>query len=713
MTGRSEVLARGLPSLLLAFSCAVGCAKPRTVFPRAPVILVSVDTLRADHLPAYGYRDVETPGLSALQKDSIVFDNALSPVPLTLPAHTSLFTGLLPYQHGVRDNIGYRLSPKTTTLASFLRRRGYSTGGAVSAFVLDHATGVAEGFDDYRDDVEMRASGEALGQVQRSGAATEELLETWIGERAPEAPFFAFLHLYEPHSPYDPPEPFRSRYAARPYDGEIAAADAVVARFLGFLKERRIYDRAIVVFLSDHGEGLGDHGEDEHGIFLYREELRVPLFVKLPGNARAGERIASPAGLVDVFPTVAALLGEKIPSPLAGEPLLAGGAPPGAERRLYAETLYPRLHFGWSDLASLTDGTYQYIEAPRPELYDWTKDPAEKNDLSAALPPAFRSMRTQLLATERPLQPPGAVDEETIKKLASLGYIASRAPDAASRDLPDPKDRIRTIGRLKEASRLAASRREDEAAALLRGLTAENPRMLEAWELLTRVLRQSGRPREALEALERADRLQPGTPQILAGLSDLSLEAGDFAKARAYARAAVAAGAADVAPLFAKIDLAAGDVPRARASALEAIAARSRDQMPLVLLAQIETAAGNLEAALAALRRADALGAGRPPVMDLEATRGDVLSRLGEEAAAERAFLAEIGAFPENLGAWSHLALLYASVGRHGEFTSLLSRMTAQVPGRRSLETAAHVCEIVGDTRSARAWRDRAKRNAP
>ena len=713
MTARSRVLAHGWTSFLLALSCAGGCAKPRAVFPRAPVILVSVDTLRADHLPAYGYRAVETPGLSALQKDSVVFDNALSPVPLTLPAHTSLFTGLLPFQHGVRDNIGYRLSPDANTLAGFLGQRGYSTGGAVSAFVLDHATGVAKGFDDYRDDVEMRASGEALGQVQRSGAATEERLETWIAGQPPDKPLFAFLHLYEPHSPYDPPEPFKSRYAARPYDGEIAAADAVVGRFIEYLKTKQIYDKAIVVFLSDHGEGLGDHGEDEHGIFLYREELRVPLFVKLPGNARAGERIGVPAGLVDVFPTVAALLGEKVPFALAGEPLLAGGAPPGAGRRLYAETLYPRLHFGWADLASLTDGTYQYIEAPRPELYDWTKDPAEKTDLSAGLPPAFRSMRAQLLATNRPLQPPGAADAETIKKLASLGYIASRSPDAAAKDLPDPKDRIRTLGLFREAAHLAAVHRESEAVALLRKLTAENPRMLEAWELLTRVLRRSGHPREALEALEHADRLQPGTPQILAGLSDLSLENGDLVKARKFAQAAIAAGATDVAPLSARIDLAAGDLAGARKEALEAIAARSRDQGPLVLLAEIEVAAGNLEAARAALRRADALGAGRPAVMGLEATRGDVLSRLGEEKAAEKAFLAEIGSFPENLDAWTHLALLHASSGREGEFRRLLSRMTAEVPGRASLETAARVCEIVGDKRAARAFRDRAGRNAP
>jgi arylsulfatase A-like enzyme/Flp pilus assembly protein TadD len=671
------------------------------------VILVSVDTLRADHLPAYGYREVETPSLDALQKDSVVFDNALSPVPLTLPAHASLFTGLLPYQHGVRDNVGYRLSPKTATLASFLRQRGYATGGAVSAFVLDHATGVAEGFASYRDDVEMRAPGEALGQVQRSGAVTEELLERWMGEQPPEKPLFAFLHLYEPHSPYDPPEPFKSRYATRPYDGEIAAADAIVGRFMSFLKSKRLYDKAIVVFLSDHGEGLGDHGEDEHGNFLYREELRVPLFVKLPGGSRAGERIGSPAGLVDVFPTVAALLGEKVPFTVAGEPLLAGGAQPGSGRRLYAETLYPRLHFGWSDLASLTDGQYQYIEAPRPELYDWTRDPGEKTDLSAGLPPAFRSMRAQLLATERPLQPPGAADAETIKKLASLGYLASRSPDATSRDLPDPKDGIRMVGRIREASHLIALHREDDAVALLRRLTNENPRMLEAWELLTRALRRSGRPREALEALERADRLQPGTPQILAGLSDLSLENGDLAKARSLAHAAVAAGATDVAPLFARIDLSAGDLARAREEALEAIAARGRDQGPLVLLAEIETKAGNLEAALVALRRADALRQSTHPMMNLEATRGDVLSRMGEEKAAEEAFAAEIKNFPENLDAWSRLALLYASAGRYADFRDLLSRMTVQVPGRNSLEAAVRVCEIVGDKKAARAWRDR------
>ena len=213
-------------------------------------------------------------------------------MPLTLPSHASLFTGLLPYQHGVRDNLGYRLGKDHPTLATRLKASGYATGAAISAIVLDRGTGIGEGFDFYDDAIEARESAQAIGQLQRSGDDTRRRLESWIGSRPSDGRLFAFFHLYEPHSPYDPPEPLKGRYRSNPYDGEVAAADAITGRFLDFLRERKIYDRALIVFLSDHGEGLGDHGEDEHGIFLYREAIRIPLFVKLPGGRRAGERVA-------------------------------------------------------------------------------------------------------------------------------------------------------------------------------------------------------------------------------------------------------------------------------------------------------------------------------------------------------------------------------------------------------------------------------------
>ncbi|HEV2064888.1 MAG TPA: sulfatase-like hydrolase/transferase, partial [Thermoanaerobaculia bacterium] len=494
-------------ALLLFFPA---CSRRPSVFPGAPVIVISVDTLRADHLPAYGATQVETPNLGALQRDSVVFDNAVTQVPLTLPSHVSLFTGLLPFQHGVRDNLGYRLSSALPTLASVLRSRGYTTGGAVSAIVLEHGTGIAKGFDFYDDEIEIREAGEPMGRVQRSGFQTERILQEWIAGVPRSKPFLAFLHLYEPHSPYEPPEPFRSRYASSPYDGEVATADAIVGRFLEFLKRRGIYERSCVVFLSDHGEALGEHGEDEHGILLYRATVQVPLFLKLPGSVHGGRRRSAPAQLTDVLPTLLSLLGEKPLPGLAGVPLWPE-RPEDPARSVYSETLYPRLHFGWSDLASLTDARYQYIEGPRPELYDWKNDPRELQNLAPGLPQPFRTMRIALERWNRPFQAPGASDPETVKKLASLGYIGAASPTAERASLPDPKDRIGTLDLLKNATRLISTHRDEEAVTLLRRVARENPLMLDVWEALARSLRRVGRPAEALEALRQVDRLSPAT----------------------------------------------------------------------------------------------------------------------------------------------------------------------------------------------------------
>jgi arylsulfatase A-like enzyme len=689
---------------------AAGCGKGgANVFPRAPVVVISIDTLRADHLPAYGYRGVETPALDALAKDGIVFENAVAQVPLTLPSHVTLFTGLNPFQHGVRDNSGYRLGKGSVTLAAFLRSRGYATGGAVSSIVLDHGSGVAEGFDFWEDGVESRDASETLGRVQRAGTETERLLEEWVGNLPADKPFLAFLHLYEPHTPYEPPEPFRARYAARPYDGEIAAADAVVGSFVAFLKQKALYDRALVVFLSDHGEGLSEHGEDEHGILLYRETTRVPLFVKLPGGKRAGRRESAPAALADVFPTVAQLTGEKPPEGLAGRPLLDPGSPVPAARRVYSETLYPRLHFGWSDLAALTDDRYEYIEAPRPEIYDWRTDPAQKNDLARDLPPAFRSMRAELAGLDRPLQAPGESDPETLRKLASLGYISASRTNLAEKNLPDPKDRLPTLDLLKQASRLVSQHREDEAIASLTKLAEENPRMLDAWETLARTARHAGRPREALAALEAADRLSPATPQILLGLADLHRELKEFDKARSLALAAGETGAVGHHEVLAAIALDRGDPETARAEARAALARSKTARAPFVLLARADVLSGDLAAALADADRALAIEKEwrQPPLVGLQATRGDILARMGREKEAEGAFQAEIRDFPENLDGWSRLALVYASSGRAAELRDTLIGMTRRVPAPAAFEAAARVCELIGDAAGARFWRRR------
>ncbi|HEX7419568.1 MAG TPA: sulfatase, partial [Thermoanaerobaculia bacterium] len=346
-----------------------------------PVILISIDTLRSDHLPAYGYKGVDTPNIDALRVDSILYRRAYSHVPLTLPSHATILTGMLPNDNGVRDNVGFRLPDSIPTLPALLKKNGYATGAAVSAFVLRRETGIARGFDFFDDEVEPlgAADAAAIGRVQRNGRETLHVLEKWIDGHA-EKPFFAFLHLYEPHTPYRPPEPYFAKYPNH-YDGEIAYADAIVGEFVAYLKQHHVYDNALIVLLSDHGEGLNDHGEDEHGIFLYREVLQVPLILKLPNNAKGGSSIDTPVELVDVLPTIA----ERTATPLtadrrrAGQSLLTVGNTQ-QERPIYSETFYPKFHFGWSDLHSLIAGNNHYIRAPQPELYDLAADLAEKHN---------------------------------------------------------------------------------------------------------------------------------------------------------------------------------------------------------------------------------------------------------------------------------------------------------------------------------------------
>lgn len=440
-----------------------------------PVVLISVDTLRADHLPAYGYRGVETPSVDALARDAIVFENAYCQVPLTLPSHAVILTGQPPYSNGVRDNIGFRLAPAATTLASLLKGAGYATGAAVSSLALRADRGLDAGFDLYDDHFSADSPDE------RAGPATVEALTKWMDTVAGR-PLFLFLHLYEPHTPYSPPEPFRARYAARPYDGEIAAADAAVGRFLQDLKRRGIYDGSLVIFLSDHGEGLGDHGEDEHGVLLYREAIHVPLFIKLPGGRRAGERISRPVGLVDLFPTVASAVRLSPPPGLDGVDLLGPERRAGAGRRIYSETLYPRLALGWSELFALTDSRYQYIEAPRAELYDLESDPSERRDLAPGKPEPLRAMRSELAGIPRVTASPQRSTPEEIARLGALGYI-NVTRGAAAANLPDPKDRIGALRKYKKLFELFYARQDALVVAAAAEILAEEPGMVSVWRM--------------------------------------------------------------------------------------------------------------------------------------------------------------------------------------------------------------------------------------
>ncbi|HUP47958.1 MAG TPA: sulfatase-like hydrolase/transferase [Thermoanaerobaculia bacterium] len=700
---RRALLFSALLPLLL--SCRPAAERAASQYPGAPVIMISIDTLRADRLPVYGYDRVATPHLDRFRGDSILFENAYTHVPLTLPAHVSLLTGLLPNEHNVRNNIGYVLAEEVPTLPRMLRARGYATGAAVSAYVLRGSTGLSRDFDAYDDAIASRGQ-MAIGQLQRSGRVTAEIAWQWVEPRA-STPFFYLFHIFEPHAPYEPEEPFRSRYRDR-YDGEVATADAIVGEFLDRLRASGVYDRAIIIVLSDHGEGLGDHGEPEHGIFLYREVIRIPLLLKLPAGARRGETVAAPVGLVDVMPTVAALTGMTPPTGVRGRSLLDEADP---QRQMYSESLYPRIHLGWSELRSLAGSRYQYIEAPRPELYDIAGDPRQRKNVIDAQRRVAADMRAELARYGREVSIPRSVDPEEAKKLAALGYLASPAA-AGEGPLPDPKDRIGEIGEMIRASALLRGRRWDEAAAAFRKIVEKNPRLSDGWNQLGQSLESAGRDEEAAEVYRRAIEVAPE----LAG--DLGLRRGavlmrleQFEEAERHARLAEATNRGAMYVLLARIELARKNYGAAEAQARAAANDPSYRVAGQLILAQVLAQQERPMEALPIVEQAglEIEQEGLAPFDSYELIRGDVLARLERYEEAIAAFRREIEHFPANRQAYANLYLVYMVLDRPAEARRALEAMVSANPDRRAILFAARTAETLGDMPAAERWRRRAE----
>jgi arylsulfatase A-like enzyme/tetratricopeptide (TPR) repeat protein len=731
MSRRRQLLA-GLAVVALVAGWAVAAAirgwppfAPRRPgpFAGAPIILISIDTLRSDHLPAYGYGGVATPAIDALARDAVLFERAYSHVPLTLPSHASILSGRLPGDTGVRDNIGYHFdAARVGDLPVALARAGYATGGAVSAFVLRAETGIGEGFDFYDSQVDVQI-GRGFGQSQRSGFATEGSLAGWLRRAAPgPKPVFAFLHLYEPHSPYTPPEPFASRYRTVPYDGEIATADSIVGTFVAELKRLGLYDRAILVLLSDHGEGLGDHGEREHGLLLYREALQVPLLLKLPGSLRHGTRVSAPAQLVDVYPTLLQLAGLPVPAALPGRSLVdvadaagSGGAP----RDIFSETAYPRLHFGWSELASLVRDDFHYIHGPDPELYDLTVDPREKDNALLRHRPVFVSMRAATAARRRELAAPAAADEETRRRLASLGYAASTVALTPAQRLPDPKAELAHMQDLTRAMDLFAAQRYAEAVPAFRAALQQNPRTIDAWENLALCLDKLGQLSESLAAYQKALELSGGAGYIAVAAGYVLLEMGRFDEAQAHAELARHSDPALAATLTGAIALARQRPEAAAAAAREAIAhggAGGLDVGPLLTLAEARVKQGQLDQALELLDQAGREVARRAPGQSfpgLAFARGDILARMGRNAQAEQAFRTEIQTNPTEVRAFASLAMLYASEDRSRDALAILQNLVAANPSPAAYVMAIRTLRVLGDAGDAAALLGEGRRRFP
>jgi arylsulfatase A-like enzyme/tetratricopeptide (TPR) repeat protein len=444
-------------AVVAALLLAVPGAHPagQTRVPRRPnILLVTIDTLRADRVGAYGAKSPATPAMDRLAAEGCLFEESIVQVPLTRPSHATIFTGLYPFQHGIRDNFAPPLGIAHRTLAEILKGQGYATGGFVGSFIVNTQSGLNRGFDEFDDTFETGGKGSAFfTEYQRRAAQVEERAGPWIERAAAGSrPFFAWVHFYDPHSPYKAPPPYGARYAKTPYDGEVAYTDDVLGRLMARLVKLGVADRTLVVVTSDHGESLGEHKEEEHGFFVYDVALRVPLILRMPGRIAGGVRVKTVARSIDLVPTILDLAGLRTATPqgLPGHSLAAAlGAPQKADPEIisYSETLFARLHFGWSELRSVRMGGWKYIQAPRPELYDLARDPAEQNNVYSSEGRRAAAMRSRLLDTLGGSPETAVVgvanpvlDQETMDRLASLGYISGPGGGAPSN--VDPKDKI-------------------------------------------------------------------------------------------------------------------------------------------------------------------------------------------------------------------------------------------------------------------------------
>ena len=450
-----------LPALLITALLTVSnpAVAPSDTAPN--VVVITIDTLRADHLGCYGYKQIHTPNIDALAAGGVRIERAYTPVPITLPSHSVIFTGTLPTLNGMHDFSGNRLGPQQQTLASVLKERGYTTGAVVASAVLDSRFGLNRGFDFYYDHFDFNRLEEAnLDEMERPGNVVADEVLNWLGKNYQKR-FFLWMHLYDPHYPYRPPAPYSEDYKSHPYDGEIAFADAQVGRLLRFLKDKGLYQHTLIVLSGDHGEGLGEHGEQTHGFFIYNSTLQVPLVVRLPAGPR-DKHVNALVSLADIMPTVLEALKLDIPAQVQGKSLLPlfAGKEEDASRYLYAETFLPRLHFNWSELRGVEMEKYHFIAAPKPELYDLSKDSKELDNLFAQKKAVAEELKAKLASLIREYSAGQEMAEKTgfdpalMERLKSLGYAGFSGGGNSTinnSELPDPKDRIHMYELVSEA----------------------------------------------------------------------------------------------------------------------------------------------------------------------------------------------------------------------------------------------------------------------
>ncbi|HVM93306.1 MAG TPA: sulfatase-like hydrolase/transferase [Terriglobales bacterium] len=642
---------------LLAISCVAFSAekkqapRPRPTESRSPnVILITLDTTRADRMGFLGSDRGLTPNLDQLASQGVVFTHAYAQVPLTTPSHAALLTGTYPQFNQVED-LGAQLLPDVPYLPDLLHKRGYHTAAFVGAYILDPrgaAPGFDRGFDFYNADFHARKPGEdRYKTVERRAEDVANRALGWIS-RHPQGPFFVWMHFYDAHDPYDPPPPFKDKYAQAPYDGEIAYTDSVVGSFIEVLKRHDLYRNTVIAVAADHGEAFGEHGEERHGMFLYDETIHVPLLMKLPSGRFAGERIDARVAIADIAPSLLEAAGGTPPKQMQAKsllPLMDPAKKPAqskaAEQQVYSETNYPNRAFGWSELRSWRAGKYLYVQAPKRELYDQAADPGEVQNLAPstqAITDTLDSQLSQFYVKTRSAQTEHAgIDPAQAESLRALGYLASDSPAQKdkSKAVVDPKDKIAIANEMHRALVDIEEDRYDEAIAGLQDVVRKEPDAATGYLELGRALVHQRRFDDALPALRAAAERTPDSGMAHYELALALIKTGQWDAALPELQAAVVCTpkSAQMHFYLAAVHLRLKHFPEATAEFDKALELDSDHFLANLKYGEMLLLEGKADAALPKLNKAVKL---EPKSAEAHAFLSRAFEELGQKQNAER-----------------------------------------------------------------------------
>ena len=653
------------------------------------VILVTLDTLRADRVGCYGFAGVATPALDGFAADGVKFEKCYSTTPLTLPAHTSIMTGTLPPFHGVRDNGGFVVPPAITTLAEVFKERGYETAGFVAAYVLDGKWGLNQGFDTYFDRFDLgKFEKISLGSVQRPANEVMDEALAWL-EKAKDRKFFTWIHLYDPHTPYEPPPPYDKQYASHPYLGEIAFMDSQLARLRRFLEDNGLMSRSFLAFTGDHGESLGEHQESAHGFFVYQAAIHVPLIFTTPFRRFQGVSSSRVVSLADILPTLCDMTATPLPAGVQGSSLVPlFGDPAGGEDELaYSETFYPRFHYGWSELQAVQDGRFKLILAPVPELYDVVRDPAEEKNLVYLEKDVFRDLSARAAsfigdagrnAYEFDVR---TVDEETREKLAALGYIGSFTDPSKlkGRSLGNPREKIGVFNALSKAREIGLSGRPDEALGIIDGIVATDPEIPDAYFTRGNILFKQRRFEDAIASFRKSLELKPDDDFAVINIANAYLGQGKFNEAERFVLDFLEQGFGDAQLYFVlgNMNFIRRDYDRAAPYFEQCLARNPRSAASHNALAAISINRGDMAQADAHIRAALGLD---PTLTNAQYNLAQILEAQGRGREAEEAYLREIGRMPGHFKALFNLSRLYRALGEEDRELEYLRKAAAADP---------------------------------